>query len=30
MAIRKIVHVPDEVLRRKAHKITSFDNDLLS
>jgi len=28
MAIRKIVHVPDEVLRRKAHKITSFDNDL--
>ena len=28
MAIRKIVHIPDEVLRRKAHKITSFDNDL--
>ncbi len=28
MAIRKIVHIPDEVLRRKAHKITSFDDDL--
>jgi peptide deformylase len=28
MAIRKIVFTPDEVLRRKAHKITSFDKDL--
>lgn len=28
MAIRNIVQLPDEVLRRKAHKVTSFDNDL--
>lgn len=28
MAIRKIVFVPDEVLRKKAKKITSIDQDL--
>ena len=28
MAIREIVFTPDPVLRRKAHKITSFDKDL--
>ena len=28
MAIRTIVTTPDPVLRRKAHKITSFDKDL--
>jgi peptide deformylase len=28
MAIREIVTTPDPVLRRKAHKITSFDKDL--
>jgi peptide deformylase len=28
MAIREIVSIPDPVLRRKAHKITSFDKDL--
>lgn len=28
MAIRKIVTTPDPVLRRKAHKITTFDKDL--
>ncbi|HEY9089232.1 MAG TPA: peptide deformylase [Anaerolineaceae bacterium] len=28
MALREIVFVPDPVLRRKAHKITTFDNDL--
>jgi len=27
MAIRKIVFVPDEVLRRKAKKVTTFDAD---
>ncbi len=27
MAIREIVSVPEPVLRRKAHKITSFDKD---
>lgn len=28
MALRKIVIVPNDVLRRKAHKITNFDDDL--
>jgi peptide deformylase len=28
MALRQIVFLPDPVLRRKAHKITKFDNDL--
>ena len=28
MAIREIVLIPDAVLRRKAHKITTFDKDL--
>lgn len=28
MAIREIVMTPDPVLRRKAHKITTFDKDL--
>jgi peptide deformylase len=28
MALREIVIIPDEVLRRKAHKVTNFDNDL--
>jgi peptide deformylase len=28
MALRKIVTVPDEVLRRKAHKVTTFDKTL--
>ncbi len=28
MAIREIVTTPDPVLRRKAHKITTFDKDL--
>ena len=28
MAIREIVSIPDPVLRRKAHKITLFDQDL--
>jgi peptide deformylase len=28
MAIRDIVYIPDPVLRRKAHKITTFDKDL--
>ena len=28
MAIREIVKTPDPVLRRKAHKITTFDKDL--
>lgn len=28
MGIRKIVYVPDPVLRKKAHKITTFDKDL--
>lgn len=30
MAIREIVKIPDPVLRRKAHKITTFDKDLLA
>jgi peptide deformylase len=29
MAIREIVSLPDPVLRRKAHKVTNFDKDLL-
>ncbi|OJX46127.1 MAG: peptide deformylase [Chloroflexi bacterium 44-23] len=28
MAIRKIVYIPEEVLRKKARKITTFDSDL--
>lgn len=28
MAIREIVFLPDPVLRRKAHKVTQFNNDL--
>lgn len=28
MALREIVFLPDPVLRRKAHKVTSFDSDL--
>jgi len=28
MAVRQIVYIPDPVLRRKAHKITTFDADL--
>jgi peptide deformylase len=28
MALRDIVYIPDPVLRRKAHKVTAFDNDL--
>jgi len=28
MAIREIVFLPDPVLRRKAHKVTQFDDDL--
>ena len=28
MAIREIIFTPDPVLRRKAHKITTFDQDL--
>lgn len=28
MAIRKIIFVPDEVLRKKAHKVSNFDHDL--
>lgn len=28
MAVREIVTVPNDVLRRKAHKITTFDKDL--
>ena len=28
MAIRKIVSIPDPVLRRKAHKVTEFNKDL--
>lgn len=27
MAIRQIISIPDPVLRRKAHKITTFDKD---
>lgn len=29
MALREIVTVPNEVLRRKAHKVTTFDKELL-
>ena len=29
MAIREIVTIPEEVLRRKAHKVTNFDKDLV-
>jgi len=28
MALRTVVTIPDEVLRRKAHKVTNFDKDL--
>jgi len=28
MGLRKIIYIPDPVLRKKAHKITSFDKDL--
>lgn len=28
MALREIVFLPDPVLRRKAHKVTTFDGDL--
>lgn len=28
MTIRKIVQIPEPVLRRKAHKVTAFDKDL--
>lgn len=28
MTLREIVTIPDEVLRRKAHKVTNFDKDL--
>lgn len=28
MALRKVVTIPDEVLRKKAHKVTNFDKDL--
>lgn len=28
MAVRKIVYLPDPVLRRKAHKVTTIDKDL--
>ena len=28
MALRKIVTIPEKVLRRKAHKVTNFDKDL--
>jgi peptide deformylase len=30
MAVREIVTIPDDVLRRKAHKIKTFDDDLLT
>lgn len=30
MALREIVTIPDEVLRKKAHKVTNFDNDLIT
>ena len=29
MAVRDIVTLPDSVLRRKAHKVSDFDNDLI-
>lgn len=28
MALREIVKIPDEVLRKKAHKVTNFDKEL--
>jgi peptide deformylase len=28
MAVREIVTIPEEVLRRKAHKVTNFDKDI--
>ncbi len=28
MSIRKIVTIPEEILRKKAHKVTNFDKDL--
>jgi peptide deformylase len=28
MALREVVTIPDEVLRRKAHKVTNFDKDI--
>lgn len=28
MALRQVITIPDEVLRRKAHKVTNFDKDL--
>lgn len=28
MALREIITVPNDVLRRKAHKVTTFDNEL--
>ncbi|MBE0686727.1 MAG: peptide deformylase [Anaerolineaceae bacterium] len=28
MALREVVTIPDEVLRRKAHKVANFDKDL--
>ena len=30
MALREIVTLPDEVLRKKAHKVTNFDTDLIT
>jgi peptide deformylase len=29
MAVREIVYIPDAVLRRKAHKVTTFDKEFL-
>ncbi|PKO15419.1 MAG: peptide deformylase [Chloroflexi bacterium HGW-Chloroflexi-10] len=29
MTLRKIVTIPNDVLRRKAHKVTTFDKDLI-
>jgi peptide deformylase len=29
MTLRKIVTIPDDVLRKKAHKVTTFDKDLI-
>jgi peptide deformylase len=28
MALRTVITIPDEVLRKKAHKVTNFDKDL--
>ena len=30
MSLREIVTIPDEVLRKKAHKVTNFDKDLIT